>query len=165
MIALQCCVRVCSTAKWISYMYTYVPSNSPPSPALGHHRAPAWAPCAYSSFPQLMILYKGGYICQCYSLNSSILSFPCHHAYKPTHYVCVSVPAPQISSSVPLSLSSIYMQQYMISCYYSSILKFQGLNTIKSWLLLKKVPTQCFSCSDAWSSLLPPFETSILGGL
>ena len=49
----------------------------------------------------------------------------------------VSVPALQIGSSVPFSLNSIYMHQYMLSCYDSSSLKSQGPTTIKSWLLLK----------------------------
>ena len=41
-------VRFCCTRKWISYVYTYIPSLlSLPTPTPpGHHRALSWAPCA-----------------------------------------------------------------------------------------------------------------------
>ena len=55
--ALQCCVSFYCTVKWISYMYTYIPSfldliyhpflTNP----LGHHRAPSWTPCAAQQLP------------------------------------------------------------------------------------------------------------------
>ena len=51
-IALQCCFSFRCTMKWISCMYTYIPSLlgiPPPHPHpthLGHHRAPSWASCA-----------------------------------------------------------------------------------------------------------------------
>ena len=57
----------CCTMKWISYMYTYIPSlldlSSTPLPHpthLGCHRAPSWPPCAiYSRFP-LAICFTHG---------------------------------------------------------------------------------------------------------
>ena len=61
-IALQDCVSFCCTMKWISCMYTYVPSllALPPSlspPHLGHHRAPSWAPCAIQQVPTSHLFY------------------------------------------------------------------------------------------------------------
>ena len=49
-IAIQSCVSVCYTTKWISYKSIDIPSllNLPPIPlhptSLGHHRAPTWTP-------------------------------------------------------------------------------------------------------------------------
>lgn len=56
-VALHCSVSFCSTTKWISYTYTYIPNTFdlpplwPPSPLthlwptpLGHCRALRWAP-------------------------------------------------------------------------------------------------------------------------
>ena len=53
-IALQCWVSFCCTTLWISCKDTWIPLSlvSPPhSPHLGHHRAPSWAPPAWSRFP------------------------------------------------------------------------------------------------------------------
>ena len=38
-VALQCCASFYRTAKWISYMYTYMPSFFGFTSHLGHHRA------------------------------------------------------------------------------------------------------------------------------
>ena len=46
-IISHCCIGFCCTRKWISYVYTYIPSLLsflPPTPdpvPLGHHRAPS----------------------------------------------------------------------------------------------------------------------------
>ena len=75
------------------------PSQPPP---LGSHRAPGQAPCARAAPSRwLTVLPMAVYMSQCYPLSSS-------HPLTPplcpmsVLYVCVSLPALQISSSVPL---------------------------------------------------------------
>ena len=56
-VVLQCCVSFCCTIKWISCMYTFIPSllNLPSTPPSSHpSRSPQnmdRAPVLYSSFP------------------------------------------------------------------------------------------------------------------
>ena len=49
-VVLQCCISFCCKMKWISHMYTYIPSvlrvQTPHPTPLSYHRAPIWAPCA-----------------------------------------------------------------------------------------------------------------------
>ena len=76
-IAFQHCVTFHCTTKWTSYMYTYtsfllnLPTNPHRPTPLGHHRAPSWAPCAYSSFPLALCLHRVVCICQSKSPSSS----------------------------------------------------------------------------------------------
>ena len=66
LVALLCCISFCSTMKWISCVYSFIPVffffffsinfitvflnlplTRPSNPIhLGHQRAPSWAPCA-----------------------------------------------------------------------------------------------------------------------
>ena len=58
--ALQHGVSFCCIRKWISYMYTYIPSvlGLPHHPTpLGHHRAPSWAPWARKQLPTSYLFY------------------------------------------------------------------------------------------------------------
>ena len=54
-IALQCGVSFCCTAKWISYMYIYIPSTIGFPSHLSHHRAQSRVPLLYSMF--LLVIY------------------------------------------------------------------------------------------------------------
>ena len=73
-IALQYCVSLCHTTKWINYMYTYIPSllnllpTTIPPPRPSQHGAEL--PALYSSFP-LAILHMIVNICQSYSPSLS----------------------------------------------------------------------------------------------
>ena len=61
-IALQCCVIFCHTMKWISCMYTYIPSlldlPSPHPTHLGPHRALSWASWALQRVPTSYLFYR-----------------------------------------------------------------------------------------------------------
>ena len=63
--ALQCCFNFYCTTKWISYMYTYIPSlldlpssTQPLYPTLlGHRWAANWAPCSIQQLPTSYLSY------------------------------------------------------------------------------------------------------------
>ena len=56
--------------------------------------------CCAAASHQLAVLHMAVYICQSYSPNSSHLPFPlCVHIS--VLYICVSIPALQVGSSVP----------------------------------------------------------------
>ena len=88
---------------WISYkVYIYISSllclpSTPHPTLLGCHRAPGSVPCYSATFYDLF--YTWLCIFQCYSPKMSSLSFP-HCVHKSILYVCISIPALQIASSV-----------------------------------------------------------------
>ena len=106
-IALQRCVSFCCTMKWISYMYTYVPSllDHPPTHPhpthLDRHRAPNWAPCAIQQVPTIYPFYTW----KCIYVKSNLPvrpTLPCPpRVHMSVLYICVSIPVLQIGSSVP----------------------------------------------------------------
>ena len=97
----------CGTTKWISYTYTSLPSllglpPPPHPPHLGHHRAPSWAPCAIQQVPTSYLFYTWW----CIYVNPNLpvhptLPFPAPRVHMSVLYACVSIPVPQIGSSVP----------------------------------------------------------------
>ena len=78
-------VSFCYIQKWISSMYTYIPSllgtpNPTPYPSpLGHHRALSWAPCAVQQLPTSCFSHDGVYTS--IPVSQFILSpAPCLHS-------------------------------------------------------------------------------------
>ena len=102
-IALQCVVFY-HTKTGISHKYMYVPSlkNLPPTPPphsltpLGCHRHWVKFHVLYSSFPLAICLHVVMHVFQCYCL-----SWPPSPLTVSVLYVCVSIPALQIGTSVP----------------------------------------------------------------
>ena len=83
-IITSCCVRFRCGMKWISHMYTYMPSLLDPHPTpLGHHRAPSWTPCVTEQLPTSYLFYT--WWCIYVSPNLPIcltLHFPQEHKYN-----------------------------------------------------------------------------------
>ena len=92
-IALQCCVRFYRTEKWVSDMYTYIPSSLDSLPVFTEH----WVgvPVLWSRFSSVI-----------YFMHSIVsMSIPVSQFIPPLPslfvlYICVSISALQISSSV-----------------------------------------------------------------
>ena len=80
-------------------------SHHPRSQTLGCHRAPSWAPCARQQLPASRLFYPGWcinvYVSAAFSVHPTF-SFPCC-VYNSVLYVCVSILALQIDSSVPFA--------------------------------------------------------------
>ena len=80
-IALQCCVHLCCTMQWISYMYTYIPSflSFPPTPTLSHpSRSDITEHQAELPVKQQLptSYHTVAYVGQRYSLNLSVRLLP-----------------------------------------------------------------------------------------
>ena len=105
MVALQCCVSVCCTKMWsTTYTCIYPLLLGPPQPhptPVGHHRALSWVPCTMHQVPTSYVLHMAVHVCQYQPLSSSS-SLPHPSLHKSILYICVSTPALQIHSSVPV---------------------------------------------------------------
>ena len=111
--ALQCCVGFCHTATRISHKYTYIPFllNLPPTPLHFSRLSQSTqlsSLCPQSNF-SLAICFTHGNVCfNTTPLIRPRLSFPCC-AHKSVLYVCISIPALQIGSSMPFKKRCFYL--------------------------------------------------------
>ena len=97
-VTLQYSVSFCCTMKWISYMYTYIPSHLdlPPTslpPLEGHHRARSWAPCAIQQLPASYPFYTR--YCEYINPHFPVHLSPLLHVHLSILHVCISIPALQ----------------------------------------------------------------------
>ena len=80
MVTLQQYVIFCCATKWISYMYTYIPSlldlpsTLHPTP-LGDYRAWSWASCAIQQLPTSCLFYTWWCICVSPNLPIHLISY------------------------------------------------------------------------------------------
>ena len=104
------------------YIYMYIPSlvslppPSHPTP-LSHQTAPGWAVCyiiasRWLSILRMIRISTHAYVNATFSIYPT-LSFP-HCVRKSILYVCICIPALQISSSGPFSRFHIYELTYDI---------------------------------------------------
>ena len=109
-IALQYWVGFCCTSTWISRKDPYALVNLYPKSPL---RATGWAPCIIQQLPTSYLFYTWS----CLDVNATLsicFTLPSrHHAHKSVPYVCISIPALQIGSSV-LFFQISYMLIYNI---------------------------------------------------
>ena len=152
MIALQNFVVFCQTSTWISHRYTYIPSllNLPPTP-LGWYRAPVWVSWAIQQIP-VGYLFSIWY-CKfpCYSFHTSHPLLPSPHVHKSILYVCFSISALKINSSVTfLSFTHVCIRKLYLSfsCWLIS------LCIIGSRFILIRTDSNVFLFIAEWYSIV-----------
>ena len=103
--------------KWISYMYTYIPSHLdlPPTslpPLEGHHRARSWAPCAIQQLPASYPFYTRH--CEYINPHSPVHLSPLLHVHLSILHVCISIPALQ-TLTLQMKESICHKKRYHIN--------------------------------------------------
>ena len=133
-VALQGCISFCFM-KWISYMYTYIPSllNLPPT-YLGHHRAPTELPKQYSS--SLLLIYFTCVVCICQPQSPSYttsLPLPplclCLYSCPADRFICTTFLPPCICVNIQCFSPSDLLHsvwQTSTSLQMTSIAPFDG---------------------------------------
>ena len=121
-IALQCCISVCCTKKWISHMYTYIlslwdltstPHLPPPSHSSGSSQSTKWASCVLQKVLTSYLFYT--WWCIYVNLSLPILpTLPSPHVHMPILCISVSIPALKIGSSICFSSFHTYALIYDI---------------------------------------------------
>ena len=118
MTVLQCCVHFCYTAKWIGYMYTYIPPSWASLLPLEVVKEPGAELPVLCSCSPLAVCVTHGSVYMSMLLSQSVSPFPSHGVYMSVLYVCVSIPALPIGSSVQVfwtpyikSINSIFWIQ------------------------------------------------------
>ena len=115
--ALQYCVSLCLTGKWIShkyiYIYIYISSLFVFASHLGHHRALSKLPCAINRFSLGYLFYIyfiiAVYICQSQSPNPS--HFPPSHLVSTRFilYICFFISTQWYLTLVPPKFLSFFL--------------------------------------------------------
>ena len=126
------------------------PPLPPPTPStpLGCHRALGLSSLGYRpTSHQQSVLHLVMEMFQCSSLHSSTLSFP-HCAHKSVLYVCVSIAALQIGSSVPPSFQFYIYALMQNICSSLSDLLHSVLKALRPFTSLEL--SQIISCLWLW---------------
>ena len=94
-VTLQCCVSFCCIMKWISYMYTYIPSfldlPPPPSPPSWSPQGPELSLLCYAQVPASCLFYTQ----QCIYANLPIHLTPLPHPRcirMSILWICITIP-------------------------------------------------------------------------
>ena len=119
-IALQYCVGFCCTT-CNSVIITYIPLSlplHPPSPPPFYpsrvsHSARLGSLC-YTATSLQTIYFAHGSVYMSMLLSQFVLSSASPHVHKSVPYICISIPALQIGSSITIFINYIYMHYYTI---------------------------------------------------
>ena len=146
MCACVCvCARVCVRPSLLS-----LPHPTPP----GYHRALSWAPCAIQQLPLAFYFPHGVFMSNLISQFIPPSHSPC--VRTSVLYVCVSVPALELGSSVLFSIFHIHALIYNI-CFSSFWLPSLCMTDSRSINISTNDPTS-FLCPALlfWWHLMPP---------